>query len=116
MRTQLGKTGLEISRVVFGSMGHGNASDDQSRIRVVHAAIDARGVAVDLPLARLLLAVDRASAAAEVAEATRLTGGQVTADTVGSPVQLVAWLKSQGVKVDNAQAPTMRAVLELLRG
>lgn len=77
----------------------------------VHEKIDARGVAVDLPLTRLLLAVDSASALSEAAEAERLTNGEVTLTMLRSPVALVKWLASQGVKVDNVQAPTMRGLL-----
>lgn len=39
-RTRLGQSGLEISRVVFGSMGHGSPSSAE-RTRVIHAALDA---------------------------------------------------------------------------
>ena len=71
----------------------------------VHQAIDDRGVNVDLELTRLLLAVDQASALAEVeACAVDLT-------TLRSPVALAAWLKDHGCKVDNVQAPTIRAAL-----
>jgi len=76
-----------------------------------HDAIDARGVAVDLPLARLLLQVDQASALREAAEAERLTGGEVDLTTLRSPLALVAWLKAQGISVSDVQAPTVRGLL-----
>lgn len=45
-RTTVGQTDLEISRVVFGSMGHGAASE-QDRVRALHAAIDAGITSID---------------------------------------------------------------------
>jgi hypothetical protein len=78
-------------------------------VMAAHQAIDERGVAVDLSLAKLLLDVDQASALAEAAEAERLTG--VTLTMLRSPIALVEWLKKNGVKVDNVQAPTIRGLL-----
>jgi aryl-alcohol dehydrogenase-like predicted oxidoreductase len=45
-RIALGGSGFEISRVVFGSMGHGAASSND-RIRAVHAALDAGATSID---------------------------------------------------------------------
>ncbi len=45
-RARLGPSEIEISRVIFGSMGHGDASDSE-RIRVVHAALDAGVSSID---------------------------------------------------------------------
>ena len=79
-------------------------------VLAVHERIDARGVAVDLRLAALLLAVDRASAAEQV----RLANAAFPDDPppVTSPVALVPWLKARGVKIANCQAPTIRAAME----
>ena len=46
MRARLGTSEVEISRVVFGSMGHGDA-DESQRIRVLHAALDAGTTSID---------------------------------------------------------------------
>ena len=45
-RTRLGRTNLEISRIVFGSMGR-RPSSTGDRIRVIHAAIDAGTTTID---------------------------------------------------------------------
>jgi aryl-alcohol dehydrogenase-like predicted oxidoreductase len=45
-RTRLGNSDLEISRIVFGSMGRRRSSREE-RIRVIHAAVDAGTTTID---------------------------------------------------------------------
>jgi len=45
-RTRLGQTDLEISRIVFGSMGRRRSSEND-RVRVIHAALDAGTTTID---------------------------------------------------------------------
>ncbi|MFB0976794.1 MAG: aldo/keto reductase [Myxococcota bacterium] len=45
-RTELGNSGLTISRIVFGSMGRGTL-DLTEQLRVLHAAIDAGSTSID---------------------------------------------------------------------
>ena len=45
-RTELGNSGLTISRIVFGSMGRGTLNITE-QLRVLHAAIDADSTSID---------------------------------------------------------------------
>jgi hypothetical protein len=74
-------------------------------VLAAHYEIDRRGVRVDLPLAALLLSVDRAAVDAAV------DACELPAETLRSSVALLRWLRAQGCEIEDVQAPTLRGLL-----
>jgi DNA polymerase len=77
-------------------------ADDEAL--AAHYAIHQRGVAVDAPLARLLLDVDARAIARAIAESP------VPAEILRSQPQLLRWLRERGIALPNVTAATLRSV------
>jgi len=73
--------------------------------------INERGYAIDLDLARAIVAMEETIAKDELEHVAELTHGEVTAQTLRSTQQLRAWLAAQGYELENARADTLRELL-----
>jgi DNA polymerase len=73
--------------------------------------INERGIAFDRDLARALIRLDERVAAEAAEAAERSTGGAITAKDLRRGKFLLAWLKTQGVRLANLERPTIEDFL-----
>lgn len=81
----------------------------ERRAFLVDQHINDAGIKVDTEMALEAIRSAEANKAVQEAEIRELTG----VDNPGSGPQMLAWLKSQGLVVDNLQAATVKSLLEL---
>jgi hypothetical protein len=95
-----------LERIYQETLGFG-----ESDVIRVHRTINGRGVQFDAGTARQLLRLQDRATAEAVAKIEELTGGELHAGNIASVPQVKAWLKRQGVELDNLRKETVERLL-----
>jgi len=85
-------------------------SEQERRIYLLDAKINARGVRIDRPLIMAMLGIVEAEKTRLDAKLAEVTGGAVTAST--QSLRLRQWLHEAGLEADSVGAPAVRAMLD----
>lgn len=81
-------------------------------VLALHERINARGACVDAEAARRIRRESERRQVEAIQQAFELTGGEVTAAMLSSPVRLQRWLLRRGVMAPDATRSTMERILE----